>query len=101
VRRASLFQKGDGTGHSVPTLFEACNKKPALRRVQRKPLPRSTTVGVISLSAVMGDSMPKANIITLAFVRQANDLQQSWRFEWEPPKAVLRDHWTIDWILGG
>jgi hypothetical protein len=31
----------------------------------------------------------------------ANDLQQSWRFEWEPPKAVLRDHWTIDWILGG
>jgi hypothetical protein len=31
---------------------------------------------------------------------QANNLQQSWRFDWEPPKAVLRDFWTIDWILG-
>ena len=30
----------------------------------------------------------------------ANNLQQSWRFDWEPPKAVLRDIWTIDWILG-
>ena len=34
------------------------------------------------------------------FARKANDLQQSWRFDWEPPKAVLRDVWTIDWILG-
>ena len=25
----------------------------------------------------------------------ANNLQQSWRFDWEPPKAVLRDVWTI------
>ena len=33
--------------------------------------------------------------------RKANNLQQSWRFDWEPPKAVLRDVWTIDWILGG
>jgi hypothetical protein len=32
--------------------------------------------------------------------RIANNLQQSWRFDWEPPKAVLRDVWTIDWILG-
>jgi len=31
---------------------------------------------------------------------QANNLQQSWRFDWEPPKAVLRDVWTIVWILG-
>jgi DNA-binding transcriptional LysR family regulator len=31
----------------------------------------------------------------------ANNLQQSWRFDWEPPKAVLRDVRTIDWILGG
>jgi lipoprotein-anchoring transpeptidase ErfK/SrfK len=31
---------------------------------------------------------------------RANNLQQSWRFDWEPPKAVLRDVWTIDWILG-
>src|SRR6185312_9216082 len=30
----------------------------------------------------------------------ANNLQQSWRFDWEPPKAVLRDFRTIDWILG-
>ena len=30
----------------------------------------------------------------------ANNLQQSWRFDWEPPKAVLRDVWTIVWILG-
>jgi hypothetical protein len=30
----------------------------------------------------------------------ANNLQQSWRFDREPPKAVLRDVWTIDWILG-
>jgi hypothetical protein len=27
---------------------------------------------------------------------RANNLQQSWRFDWEPPKAVLRDVWTID-----
>jgi hypothetical protein len=32
--------------------------------------------------------------------RHANNLQQSWRFDWEPPKAVLRDVWTIVWILG-
>jgi hypothetical protein len=32
---------------------------------------------------------------------KANNLQQSWRFDWEPPKAVLRDVRTIDWILGG
>jgi hypothetical protein len=31
----------------------------------------------------------------------ANNLQQSWRFDGEPPKAVLRDFGTIDWILGG
>ena len=30
----------------------------------------------------------------------ANNLQQSWRFDWEPPKAVLRDVWTIVGILG-
>ncbi|WP_082656389.1 hypothetical protein [Bradyrhizobium valentinum] len=30
----------------------------------------------------------------------ANNLQQSWRFDGEPPKAVLRDIRTIDWILG-
>jgi sRNA-binding protein len=33
--------------------------------------------------------------------REANNLQQSWRFDWEPPKAVLRDVRTIDWIWGG
>jgi hypothetical protein len=32
--------------------------------------------------------------------KPANNLQQSWRFDWEPPKAVLRDVRTIDWILG-
>jgi hypothetical protein len=31
---------------------------------------------------------------------RANNLQQSWRFDREPPKAVLSDVWTIDWILG-
>jgi hypothetical protein len=31
---------------------------------------------------------------------EANNLQQSWRFDKEPPKAVLRDVWTINWILG-
>jgi hypothetical protein len=31
----------------------------------------------------------------------AKNLQQSWRFDREPPKAVLRDFGTIDWILGG
>lgn len=30
----------------------------------------------------------------------ANNLQQSWRFDGEPPKAVLRDFRTIDWIWG-
>jgi hypothetical protein len=30
----------------------------------------------------------------------ANNLQQSWRFDREPQKAVLRDVRTIDWILG-
>jgi hypothetical protein len=32
--------------------------------------------------------------------RKANNLQQSWRFDWEPRKAVLRDVRMIDWILG-
>ena len=31
---------------------------------------------------------------------EANNLQQSWRFDWEPPKAVLRDVRTVDWIFG-
>jgi hypothetical protein len=31
---------------------------------------------------------------------EANNLQQSWRFDGEPPKAVLRDVRTIDWIWG-
>jgi hypothetical protein len=31
----------------------------------------------------------------------ANNLQRSWRFDGEPPEAVLRDFGTIDWILGG
>lgn len=35
-----------------------------------------------------------------ALASRANNLQQSWRFDWEPPKAVLRDVRTIDWILG-
>jgi hypothetical protein len=33
------------------------------------------------------------------FWLQANNLQQSWRFDGEPPKAVLRDIRTIDRIL--
>ena len=33
------------------------------------------------------------------WIVEANNLQQSWRFDWEPPKAVLRDVRTIDWIL--
>src|ERR1700756_640441 len=36
-----------------------------------------------------------------AICEAANNLQQSWRFDWGPPKAVLRDVRTIDWILGG
>ena len=34
---------------------------------------------------------PAAN----ALVSKANNLQQSGRFDWEPPKAVLRDVWTV------
>ena len=45
-----------------------------------------------------GGLMPAA--LRSAQVR-ANSLQQSWRFDGEPPKAVLRDFGTIDWILGG
>jgi hypothetical protein len=37
----------------------------------------------------------------LDVARPANNLQQSWRFDWEPLKAVLRDFGTSDWILGG
>jgi hypothetical protein len=36
----------------------------------------------------------------LTIVGRANNLQQSWRFDWEPPKAVLWDVRTIIWILG-
>ena len=39
-------------------------------------------------------------VVKRIFDCEANNLQQSWRFDWEPPKAVLRDVWTIDWILG-
>ena len=28
------------------------------------------------------------------------EAEQSWRFDWEPPKAVLRDVWTIIRIVG-
>jgi hypothetical protein len=31
---------------------------------------------------------------------KANNLQQSWRFDWESPKAVLRDVRIIVWTLG-
>src|SRR3981081_3431083 len=39
--------------------------------------------------------------IGLIFQTTANNLQRSRRFDGEPPKAVLRDFGTIDWILGG
>jgi hypothetical protein len=41
-------------------------------------------------------ALPVGNLQTCT----ANNLQQSWRFDWEPPKAVLRDVFTIVWILG-
>jgi hypothetical protein len=28
-----------------------------------------------------------------------NNPQQSWGFEWEPPKAVMKDSGTRDWTL--
>jgi DNA invertase Pin-like site-specific DNA recombinase len=30
-----------------------------------------------------------------------NNPQQSWGFEWEPPKAVMKDSGTRDWTLWG
>jgi hypothetical protein len=32
---------------------------------------------------------------------QINNPQQSWGFEWEPPKAVMKDSGTRDWTLWG
>jgi len=32
---------------------------------------------------------------TVVFPQKANNLQQSWRFDWEPPKAVLRNVMTM------
>jgi len=32
---------------------------------------------------------------------KANNSQQSWEFEGEPPKVVIKDSVTKDWILGG
>jgi hypothetical protein len=42
------------------------------------------------------DSLSKVTLFAIL----ANNLQQSWRFDWGPPKAVLRDVWTIIWIVG-
>jgi hypothetical protein len=32
---------------------------------------------------------------------EINNPQQSWGFEWEPPKAVMKDSGTRDWTLWG
>jgi hypothetical protein len=32
---------------------------------------------------------------------QINNPQQSWGFEWEPPKAVMKDSGARDWTLWG
>jgi hypothetical protein len=45
-------------------------------------------------------SAAQGRLCRRAPTQPANNLQQSWRFDWEPPKAVLRDVRTIDWILG-
>jgi 3-oxoadipate enol-lactonase len=55
-----------------------------------------------SANTMRGFQGGRPSIYTLSdAIRKANNLQQSWRFDWEPPKAVLRDVRTIDWILGG
>jgi hypothetical protein len=51
-------------------------------------------------NAKLAQAADLASLLELYRVAEANNLQQSWRFDWEPPKAVLRDVWTIDWILG-
>jgi len=33
--------------------------------------------------------------------KKINNPQQSWGFEWEPPKAVMKDSGTRDWTLWG
>jgi hypothetical protein len=33
--------------------------------------------------------------------KEINNPQQSWGFEWEPPKAVMKDSGTRDWTLWG
>jgi hypothetical protein len=34
-------------------------------------------------------------------LERINNPQQSWGFEWEPPKAVMKDSETRDWTLWG
>jgi tryptophan-rich sensory protein len=59
---------------------------------------------LISVRVSIGKQESRRAVIHTAPLAQdrmgANNLQQSWRFDWEPPKAVLRDVWTIVWILG-
>ena len=66
----------------------------------------AAAIGGVTASAV-GRAAPapaqeseRGAVVPSILAFEANNLQQSWRFDWEPPKAVLRDVWTIDWILG-
>jgi hypothetical protein len=66
-------------------------------------VPEHAMISRSQASSATSSSLPARDALSeaagqLAFL--ANNLQQSWRFDWEPPKAVLRDVWTIDWILG-
>jgi crotonobetainyl-CoA:carnitine CoA-transferase CaiB-like acyl-CoA transferase len=57
---------------------------------------------LVDVSDVLVENFRPAAMGQLGFgCEAANNLQQSWRFDWEPPKAVLRDVRTIDWIWGG
>ena len=69
----------------------------ATRRIKSNPEMKEVPIIAVTSYALAGD---EAKAEAAGCNAYANNLQQSWRFDGEPPKAVLRDIRTMDRILG-
>jgi hypothetical protein len=94
--------------YTMHRLFKTNDTEGFLRRVGAR-IRGVATGGGSGVAPTIMDALPSLEIIAINGIgtdavdlagAKANNLQQSWRFDWEPPKAVLRDVGMTDWILG-
>jgi Mg2+-importing ATPase len=84
-QKSRIVKALQAAGEVVGFFGDGINDAPALK---------AADIG-LSVEGATGVAQAAADIILMASDLEANNLQQSWRFDWEPPKAVLRDVWTV------